>query len=399
MCLNPKLIKNKRYLPNAKNGGIPPICDDERKLKVPVGCGLCIECRKQKANNWRIRIAEELKENGDAMFVTFSFSNESIEHLENEWRRIEKSEPDANDVATLGMRRFLERIRKLTGKSIKHIAFTELGQENTERIHLHAIFWDIKKYMVKNKWGLNHSPTLTEKWSYGNCYYGDYCNEKTANYIVKYILKTDPKHNEFIPKVLCSKGIGKRYIGTINAKNNEYNGTETREYYRFNNGAKGQLPIYYRNKIYTEEQRDNLWTNLLDKEIRFVMCIKIDVSTEKGMKEYEKSCEYWSGVDARHGNTQQKYKLKKDRIKYKAQIRYLAHQTKFRKQLENDIHKSQYGENRPINFEKSVASSKFDLKWRKSSKSEKSSNKNASKLVDGGPIEVLCEENRPKSNP
>ena len=30
MCLYPKLIKNRRYVPNKKNGGVPPQCPDER---------------------------------------------------------------------------------------------------------------------------------------------------------------------------------------------------------------------------------------------------------------------------------------------------------------------------------------------------------------------------------
>ena len=49
MCLYPKLIKNKKYVPNKKNKGKVPTPPDERVLWVPVGCGKCIECMKQKA--------------------------------------------------------------------------------------------------------------------------------------------------------------------------------------------------------------------------------------------------------------------------------------------------------------------------------------------------------------
>ena len=48
MCLYPKLIKNPKYRPNKKNNYKAPICEDERVLYVPVGCGNCIECRNQK---------------------------------------------------------------------------------------------------------------------------------------------------------------------------------------------------------------------------------------------------------------------------------------------------------------------------------------------------------------
>ena len=58
MCLYPKLISNKKYTANKKNGGnIPPILDN-RVLLVPVGCGKCMECLKQKAREWQIRMSE-----------------------------------------------------------------------------------------------------------------------------------------------------------------------------------------------------------------------------------------------------------------------------------------------------------------------------------------------------
>ena len=51
MCLFPKLIKNKKYIANKKNGGnIPPFFDD-RVLHVSVGCGKCMECTKKRGVN------------------------------------------------------------------------------------------------------------------------------------------------------------------------------------------------------------------------------------------------------------------------------------------------------------------------------------------------------------
>ena len=56
MCLYPKLIKNRKYIANKKNGGnIPPV-SDLRVLMVPVGCGKCIECKKQKSREWSVRL-------------------------------------------------------------------------------------------------------------------------------------------------------------------------------------------------------------------------------------------------------------------------------------------------------------------------------------------------------
>ena len=57
MCLYPKLIKNRRYVPNKKNGGVPPQCPDERLLFVTAACGKCMECRKQIQRQWLVRMS------------------------------------------------------------------------------------------------------------------------------------------------------------------------------------------------------------------------------------------------------------------------------------------------------------------------------------------------------
>ena len=51
MCLYPTLIDNPKYKSNKKNGGVIPLCIDERIKKVPIGCGYCEECRKKKQVN------------------------------------------------------------------------------------------------------------------------------------------------------------------------------------------------------------------------------------------------------------------------------------------------------------------------------------------------------------
>ena len=70
MCLYPKLIRNRRYLPNKKNGGVPPVCPDERLLYVTAACGKCFECMKQKGRAWQVRLSEEIRQDPKAIFLT-----------------------------------------------------------------------------------------------------------------------------------------------------------------------------------------------------------------------------------------------------------------------------------------------------------------------------------------
>ena len=191
MCLYPKLIKNKKYLPNAKNGGNVPIAKDERVLYVPVGCGRCFECRRQKRREWQVRLTEEIKHNNTGLFVTLSFSEEALDDLEKKIKWDNSYYIRCNEIARYAVRHFLERWRKKFKKSVKHWLVTELGQKNTERVHIHGLLFTNESKEV-----------IEERWSYGNVWVGEYVNERTINYIVKYLSKSDGVHKNYVPR--CS---------------------------------------------------------------------------------------------------------------------------------------------------------------------------------------------------
>lgn len=302
MCLHPRIMKNKKYLPNKKNNYKPPKITDERVKYVAVGCGNCIECMNQRKRNWQIRLHEEIKNDNTGKFVTLTFSEESITELTKAAKTTE-----ANQIATLAVRRFLERWRKKHKKSVKHWLVTELGHKGTERIHLHGIIFTEKTEDIK---------TI---WRYGNIWIGDYVNGKTINYIVKYMTKQDKTHKDFKGKVLCSKGLGRKYTKRTDAKNNKYKEKNTNQNYRLPNGAKVPLPTYYRNKIYTEDEREKLWIELLEKEERYVLGQRIDVSTIKGEKEYEQALKWAQSKNKRLGYGG----IKRDIKKYNARINLL----------------------------------------------------------------------------
>lgn len=253
MCLYPILIENKRYKNSKKNRekGYIPELTDERLKYVPVPCGKCYECLKKKGREWSLRLQEEIKSDPNGIFVTLTFTNDSINELS-----VLSQAP--NDIATIAVRRFLERYRQKYKHSIKHWLITELGHKGTERVHLHGIIWGISKQ------------ELEKFWNYGYIYVGNYIGGKTATYITKYITKVDLDHKEFNGKILCSKGIGSGYLGYCNKFQDE----ETNENYTFKNGSKCQLPTYYRNRFYTEDERIRLWQIKLDKGIRWVDGIK-----------------------------------------------------------------------------------------------------------------------------
>lgn len=308
MCLYPRKMKNRKYLPNAKNLGKVPVMKDPRAEHVYIGCGKCMECMKEKAREWQVRLQEELRGmekdvDGNSInvyFVSLSFSNEWLDQLEKDidfkhkidcansvlirGKHFIKYKPLSgyyldNRIAKLSVRRFLERWRKKYGKSVKHWFVTELGQTRTERLHIHGFIFT------------NHDiKTLEKIWMYGNVFIGQYVNERSVNYMVKYVHKLDQKHKYYRPIILTSAGIGQIYTqswkGRTDVKLNRFRDKETDITYKTRNGVKLPLPTYYKNKIYSEEEKERLWMNMMDDEIMWVDGIKVDVS--KGFKDYNR---------------------------------------------------------------------------------------------------------------
>ena len=135
MCLYPKLIPNKRYLPTKKNGGVPPVCPDERLRYVTAACGdRSIVTGKQKQRQWVVRMSEENRQTPNAYFLTLTIEDKSYKKLKQKDKL-----KDDNDIATKAIRLCLERVRKLTGKSVKHWFITELGNDKSSKI---APTWD-----------------------------------------------------------------------------------------------------------------------------------------------------------------------------------------------------------------------------------------------------------------
>nr|WAE43694.1 MAG: replication initiator protein [Microviridae sp.] len=282
MCLYPQLIRNPKYTLNKKNGGQRPPIYDNKTLYVPIQCGNCIECRAKKARDWQVRLTEETKRTPNGAFITLTFNTESLNELSKTTET--QGYTKDNHIATIGVRRFLERWRKTHKVSLRHWFVTELGHQGTEHIHLHGIIW------LKRPEDLLELPKI---WNYGFTWQGkaikekgaitryeNYVNQTTVAYIVKYITKKNTKHEYYKSIILTSPGIGKEYINTHEAKNNKYNDDKTKETYRTKTGHEMMLPQYYRQKIYTDHEREMLWLQKMNTEERYVLGQKAETTEE-----------------------------------------------------------------------------------------------------------------------
>ena len=90
-----------------------------------------------------------------------------------------------------------------------------------------------------------------------------------------------------------SPGLGSNYINRQDAKRNkyrEYKGEhdKTDETCRFRDGSLAALPKYYKEKLYTEEEREELWIQKQEEGYKFIMGEKHKVENEEDEKKWEK---------------------------------------------------------------------------------------------------------------
>lgn len=274
MCLYPKRYINKKYTATEKNGGVIPTLPvigtdeqgepiyDERVLFIEIPCGQCEECRKQKTREWQVRLTEELKEHKYPYFITLTFDPKELKQLCHKSRLGE-----CNAVCAYAVRHMLERYRKDHKKSLRHWLITELGHEGTERIHMHGLlFSDEPLTFMESK--EEHFYTW-KYWKYGMIYVGDYCTLRTINYIVKYINKIDTDHKGFNGQILASPGIGKQFLERLQKYEStmyRYKPKQTKDYYLLPTGSKIKLPTYYKNKLFTEDEKELIWRDFMDTD-------------------------------------------------------------------------------------------------------------------------------------
>ena len=257
MCLYPVKVRNKKYDVNKKNGGVIPTALHRNMYKIGASCGNCMECRKMKGREWRIRIGEEIRDRKDGKMVTLMFSDEWLNELRlkvNEGRVAKLSDWDLDNqvcvyaVKLFGMRYIRERKRQgKDNKALRRWLVTELGSKN-DRIHMHGIvFTDIS------------DDDLKVLWQYGHVHIpkNGFVSDATVNYISKYFTKVDFEHKGYKPKMMVSQGMGAGYVKR-NKRTHAFRGENTVQTYRTRQGVKLPLPMYYRKALWNDEEREEL---------------------------------------------------------------------------------------------------------------------------------------------
>lgn len=206
-------------------------------LKQVVPCGKCPMCRDRRAQDWIIRLTQEDKVHGSSRFVTLTYSPENCPVTAKGLMTLRKTD----------FQKFMKRLRKNTGKTgLKYYAVGEYGG-TTNRPHYHAIMFDVSFDEIYEAWGL------------GEIHVGDVNGDSIA-YTTKYICKPkripafggDDRQTEFS---LMSKNLGISYL-TPQMVN--YHTSQQISYVTVQGGYKKCLPRYYRDRIFSDEVKDQI---------------------------------------------------------------------------------------------------------------------------------------------
>lgn len=229
MCTTPIRITDPRRVRKLQmqDTGELPIDGSSLLRYLFVPCGHCSECRKARASEWRLRSMTEARRpvHRYSYFVTLTFDSEKIEHVD----------PTPAD-GPVFIRRFVDNWRKTRSDKLTYWLCSDLGSKRG-RLHFHGILY------TRNP--LSHSE-LESLWRVGYVWIGDFCDASTANYIVKYVFKDQPKDPAFQPRIYCSNGFGSPIGIPLNAS---YFPGQVSSHCNIN-GFRYRIPRYIARRLY-----------------------------------------------------------------------------------------------------------------------------------------------------
>lgn len=208
-----------------------------------VPCGRCPECKDRRSNAWIFRLQAQEKHHAISVFATLTYSNESM----NEVGSGRITSKGFQTLVKQDFQLFMKRLRKNTQRNdIKYYAAGEYGTDSN-RPHFHAIIYDATPEEIDKAWGLGHVVCGTVTGS-------------SIAYTTKYICKDkriplfvgDDRTPEFS---LMSQGLGKAYL---TPQMQRWHIANEANYVVREGGYKQPIPRYLRDKIFSEEQKNEL---------------------------------------------------------------------------------------------------------------------------------------------
>lgn len=225
-CITPLTVKNPKFQK------MPWL---ESHIEVP--CGKCPACRRRRSAAWCFRLLQEERHCVSSHFVTLTYDVEHLPVTENGLMTLVPSH----------LTDFWKLLRYYYDGRYKIIYYAcgEYGSMN-KRPHYHAIIFNCPQDLY------------VKAWKYGMINVGN-VNASSVGYTTGYMEKpfdvngdddNDDRVKEFSR---MSKNLGLSYL--TKSIVNWYKSDLSRLYVTLDGGVKVAMPRYYRDKIFTDEER------------------------------------------------------------------------------------------------------------------------------------------------
>ncbi len=228
-CISPISVKD----PRATRGST--------RLTVP--CAKCGACRASRRAEWSFRLKYEFKKAKTAWFITLTYLEEQMPRIRG------RGNLNKNHIQL-----WLKKLRKSNNGRIRYYLVGEYGTK-TGRPHYHIIIFNVDSDNIQN---IQRCWENGKKVSRGLVHRGS-VNDGSIHYTLKYHLnyeKDKYQHYGLNPEFATMSrrpGIGYDYVNEAGwwNKKNKYS-------YLINNGYKQKLPRYYKNKVFSEKEKEEI---------------------------------------------------------------------------------------------------------------------------------------------
>lgn len=243
---------------------ISPFYKKDTGMSFP--CGKCYPCKQRRVSGWSFRLMEEAKRSDSALFLTLTYSNETVPLTKNGYMTLRKKDLQGfiKRLRVIFERRMQKKFgvtRQIFYKKykqyfppIKYYSCGEYG-EKTKRPHYHLIIFNAEYQDIELA------------WSNGEIHYG-YLSPASAAYTLKYISKDSMYHHSNDDRIkefsLMSKKLGDNYLTPEKIKWHKQGKTE-RFCITIVGGKKIAIPRYYKQKIWNAPELQLLGAQIADQ--------------------------------------------------------------------------------------------------------------------------------------
>lgn len=219
---------------------ISPILVQNAKRRDFVPCGKCNFCLETKRNDWSFRLNQELKACKTSIFLTLTYEDSHLPYSDDNIPTLQKRH----------LQLFTKRIRKANAARVGwKLRYYSVGEYGThfDRPHYHALIFNLSNH-VANK--------VQDFWQYGFIKIGT-VEPASIHYVTKYVVtrSEEQQAGRAPPFAVMSRnpGIGANYLKS----HTKWHRNGLRNYANVN-GVKSRLPRYYKEKMFSKIERENM---------------------------------------------------------------------------------------------------------------------------------------------